>query len=355
MGITLEQLSSAIGKVKDYVNNKFPVVSPNKGNAIISKENGIFVEDKQPQIDKLKEDFDGITKIQKYINMDLDYAYFKGNADWTTVSGDITKYFTIGETNMNIDTNNCITLKADKKYLVICEVLSATKDSYIYIECSGTKASTTGCHNDTYQIQASALICPSEDTLLKIITNDDNNICFNHSNLRIQEIGREKIIDSGTGTTGTSNNINYIHALMYSKEEKVVGSWINGKPLYQKTIVTQIPEPSKQNTIIMPNTNVDDVINFNSSFTNGIVINTAPNINGANYLNFWYNKEDNLLYITCTEKTWSNRRLYLTIQYTKTTDEENSFIDSMVDYLIPSIEYGQYTDQEITDAINALW
>ena len=84
MGITLEQLTSAIGKVKDYVNNKFPVVSPNEDNAILLKENGIFVEDKQQQIDELKESFNGIAKYQKYINTDLEY--FKSNTPTTEVS-----------------------------------------------------------------------------------------------------------------------------------------------------------------------------------------------------------------------------------------------------------------------------
>ena len=62
MGITLEQLTRAVGKVKEYADDKFPVVNPSKDNAILNTENGIFVEDKQPQINELKESIVDIAK-----------------------------------------------------------------------------------------------------------------------------------------------------------------------------------------------------------------------------------------------------------------------------------------------------
>lgn len=62
MGITLEQLTRTIAKVKEYADDKFSVVDPSENNAILNTENGIFVEDKQPQINELKESIVDIAK-----------------------------------------------------------------------------------------------------------------------------------------------------------------------------------------------------------------------------------------------------------------------------------------------------
>ena len=87
MGITLEQLTSTIGKVKNYVNNKFPVVSPNEDNAILLKENGIFVENKQPQIDNIKSKLNPIARYQKYVNTELDSCFCK-SSEYTPIVGE---------------------------------------------------------------------------------------------------------------------------------------------------------------------------------------------------------------------------------------------------------------------------
>lgn len=147
-------------------------------------------------------------------------------------------------------------------------------------------------------------------------------------------------------------NTNYIQQNIYTQEEKVVGCWINGKPLYRKTLTTKVPKVSTQIALALNDLNIENIIQFVSSFSNEEIINIAPNTSGDNQLSFWYNKTAKLLHISCTEETWTGWNLYITIQYTKQDDDENSFNDSMLDY-VENITY--YSNEDVTNVVNALW
>lgn len=154
----------------------------------------------------------------------------------------------------------------------------------------------------------------------------------------------------------TNGHINYFNPNLYSKEEKVIGCWINGKPLYQKTFTTKVPKVSTQIALTFSGLNVENIVQFVSSFANADIINTAPNTSGDNYLSFWYNKVAKLLHISCTEETWVGWDLYITVQYTKQSDAENSFNDGMLNYVEgPSVDITYYSDEDVTNAVNALW
>ena len=143
---------------------------------------------------------------------------------------------------------------------------------------------------------------------------------------------------------------------MYSKDEKIIGSWINGKPLYQKTFATKVPKVNTQIALNLSDMNVENIISFISSFSNNEIINMAPNTSSDNYLNFWYNKNAKLLHISCTEENWQEWDLYITIQYTKTSDKENSFNDEFLNYVEgPSTIITYYNSEDVTNAVNALW
>lgn len=154
----------------------------------------------------------------------------------------------------------------------------------------------------------------------------------------------------------TNGHINYFNPNIYSKDEKIIGSWINGKPLYQKTFVTKVPKTETQIALNFSDLSIEDIINFTSSFSNSDIINVAPNTSGDNYLSFWYNKTAKLLHIACTEKNWYGWDLFITVQYTKSTDEENSFNDGMLNYVEgPSVVITHYSNDDVTGAVNALW
>jgi hypothetical protein len=145
----------------------------------------------------------------------------------------------------------------------------------------------------------------------------------------------------------------FLNPNMFSLEEKIIGCWINGKPLYEKTFATKVPRITAQIALNFCDLDIENIINFISTFSNGEITNPGPSQSGDNYLSFWYNKSAKLLHIACTEEQWSGWDLYITIQYTKTSDEENSFNNDMLDYV--EIQTSSYSNEDITNAVNALW
>lgn len=150
------------------------------------------------------------------------------------------------------------------------------------------------------------------------------------------------------------NNVMYgvgdieISPVIYSEEEREVGCWVDGKPLYEKTVF---------------------IDNISSStgiqrFAHGISnIETVITTNGT-----WINKSDNTVYIgsrdivrpdsinssagawadatnivLSTRENRSNQNLYITIQYTKTTDTPGSGIWTPSG--VPAVHYS--TDEHV--------
>ena len=114
----------------------------------------------------------------------------------------------------------------------------------------------------------------------------------------------------------------------YSTEEQVVGTWIDEKPLYQKTYVYSSTIPS--NTWVAIGTLSSDIVN-NVHYIEG----TIHNDNIAHKFMFGgrsgdsntmalVNEEQSKLYIYAAREsdTWSNA--VVTIRYTKTTDSANN-------------------------------
>ena len=104
-------------------------------------------------------------------------------------------------------------------------------------------------------------------------------------------------------------------AFNYSTEEQVVGTWIDGKPLYQKTVVINNVQRNARNqlgmdisgtkhlTFVCQDTNNDRPLTEVSS---GISVNVAP--------------DNTSIYPTWDNTEYSISQMEVTIQYTKTTD-----------------------------------
>lgn len=119
----------------------------------------------------------------------------------------------------------------------------------------------------------------------------------------------------------------------YSEDEICVGCWTNGKPIYRKTVQTTSPSSADTYTNIYRIDNTMEIINFYGCLKDGIEGTTFP-------LNHYRNNT----YYSWTIKTSSgidmvvgafnnyfiNKPVYLTIEYTKTTDAENSFTVDML-------------------------
>lgn len=110
---------------------------------------------------------------------------------------------------------------------------------------------------------------------------------------------------------------------VYSTEEKEVGTWIDGKPLYQKTIVlenTTISSSTKEITIL-------DITNYDIVLIKNFYINGDTSSSAGNRHKFLQNTNDSSSY--CVIRGYQNNLLlqannhkyinkaYITVQYTK--------------------------------------
>lgn len=135
---------------------------------------------------------------------------------------------------------------------------------------------------------------------------------------------------------------------MYSTDERIIGQWIDGKPLYQRTYnITSVTRPETK--VAHGISNIDSIVDFNIKF----VSNTDTTFEGnAN----WVNNTDGSTSYSVSEgrvdKTYivariksgelgTVEKIFCTIQYTKTTDTP--------------IEIGSDTDYSTTEKIIGTW
>ena len=131
---------------------------------------------------------------------------------------------------------------------------------------------------------------------------------------------------------------------IYSIDERIVGSWIDGRPIYQILINNE----SYSTLIDVSNLDIKTLINLK-----GCAVHletdcfTFPYSEvGSNfYINMYYRTSDKKIHINRSTNAALPKIIF--IQYTKTTDEENSFTPDMI------IDHENITDAEIADAAAA--
>lgn len=110
---------------------------------------------------------------------------------------------------------------------------------------------------------------------------------------------------------------------VYSTEETRIGTWVDGRPLYQKTFVIDLSASNQSSTI--PNSviestgNIIDVFGTVSFDTLTVAL---PFDNRSLYFRISYDKNDGIR--TANNITSNTKHVYITLKYTKTTDQEVS-------------------------------
>ena len=110
---------------------------------------------------------------------------------------------------------------------------------------------------------------------------------------------------------------------IYSEEERMIGRWTDGKPLYQKSFHTTI-NSSGSGVAILSNIGLDfDVVN---DIKVGIYNNSNALIASSSYdsLCFYYTKSTDSLIMDGAQSWIIGRTAIITFQYTKTTDRPGS-------------------------------
>lgn len=124
------------------------------------------------------------------------------------------------------------------------------------------------------------------------------------------------VISDGSGEPGGGESAGEI----YSTKETRIGTWIDGKPVYQQTFSFMSPSTeTADNAFSVPN--IGSLIQlYGYMDINGGFI-PIPFYNGTALISVWYNKDGGVMRIQVTSDVYYSRQCYLTLRYTKTTDE----------------------------------
>jgi len=133
----------------------------------------------------------------------------------------------------------------------------------------------------------------------------------------VREMG--KIILNGiTYGGGGSGGVIYLPTI-YSEEERQVGCWVDGKPLYQRTI-SYISSTSAGVHNIETLTDVDDIVSMQGIGIYQTQKIPIPYYGGNNDFYLLWTDGANLQEYRGSANGFSGTQMYVTIQYTKTTD-----------------------------------
>ena len=123
----------------------------------------------------------------------------------------------------------------------------------------------------------------------------------------------------------------YDISTVYSTEEQVIGTWVDDKPLYRKTLFES--RTSKTQYISISDLNVDNIfIDFTHSYTTdetnnritpflvtNVDVSSSTNANSGKQANIYVNKSKTIIFIESGSLVdWGD--IVLTIEYTKSTD-----------------------------------
>ena len=113
--------------------------------------------------------------------------------------------------------------------------------------------------------------------------------------------------------------------LNYSTDEQVVGTWIDGKPIYQKTISAEILfSQNGQQIADISNLNIKDSISYKCTIYDSLNNESyaLPMHGSVNLYNMNILFKNNGLTLSCEQASAYSRilKIYITLQYTKTTD-----------------------------------
>lgn len=148
----------------------------------------------------------------------------------------------------------------------------------------------------------------------------------------------------------TYNN-NYMQPILYSEDEKVIGAWINGKPLYQKTFRYTLDDKSTASHYSYNVDNIDCVCEYSLVLfdaNNNIIPTGYRDASGEIYLS----SHANLKYFNVMRLNpghWAGCSGVATVKYTKSTDAENSFTDTMLKTSFTKVS--SYTEDDIRQVV----
>ena len=135
---------------------------------------------------------------------------------------------------------------------------------------------------------------------------------------------------------------------VYSTDEKIIGKWIDGKPLYRKSYEVTSPSASNSSTVLFTYSSdmeIQDIDGYILAPDENISVNLYYST--ANYVCCWSNHKDKQIKMVVSKSSYTSRPTIITILYTKTTDAPNSFDYGMI---IDQFAQEALVDVAVTDA-----
>lgn len=126
---------------------------------------------------------------------------------------------------------------------------------------------------------------------------------------------------------------------VYSTDEKIVGKWVDGKPLYRKSYEVTTPSASNSSTVLFTYSSDMEIQDID-----GCILAPDENIPvnfyyATYYISCWSNHKNKQIKMYVGNSAYTSRPAIITILYTKTTDAVNSF------------DYGMIMDQFAQEAL----
>lgn len=143
----------------------------------------------------------------------------------------------------------------------------------------------------------------------------------------------QTILEAGTNVTISAGKINALATVdgffnksdLHSTTEKVVGCWVDGRPVYQKTISFGALPNTTTKSVAHGVSNIGNVIDsFGWASINGTYYD-IPHVDANTTNDVQVSVSTTNINITTASDLSSATTAYVTIRYTKTTDAANSF------------------------------
>lgn len=248
--------------------------------------------------------------------------YFGGDGTTTFAVPDLRGEFLRGTgTNSHADCGDGANVGTHQKGTQIPHFRIYTdNDNYMYIQ-GITPYPNKGVFNDYAAADKTIItVLPDEHAWTNLKDTDSPN---NHTN---EWIGAHHYVVRPTNTSVlyciAAKNIYVDPQFNYSTDEQVVGTWIDGKPLYQKTIETQ--SPSELNTMVnicSAPTNMDKLISLDGYlYLSNSVFPVNVYVNSTNMIACWIRDQKQSVGMRIGSDAFISVPVIVTLLYTKTTD-----------------------------------
>lgn len=145
-----------------------------------------------------------------------------------------------------------------------------------------------------------------------------DNLTFTAKTIPAEDISIYVILENVTGDNKVANNV-------YSTEETVVGTWIDGRPIYRMCMYDVLPTTGDvtdvRSDIPWKGKNMDNLVNiYGSIYGSSTYPNIRASIFDSTVMRLWVTPTSMCIVMKAEQPTYLGRPFYLVVEYTKTTD-----------------------------------